>query len=112
MTFLVGLICFCAGLVAGTWLTSHWVRGQVRSAARLREQEEEERRTRAETLGTALPKEIERCQGLLHQYAAIGPAGTFGYVMIKREIAAARKAMMEGDCVAMIRAYQVLKACK
>ena len=28
-----------------------------------------------ETLGTALPKEIERCQELLSEYKAIGPAG-------------------------------------
>lgn len=66
--------------------------------------------TQIETLGTALPKEIERCQDLLTQYAAIGPAGQFGAMMIKQDIAAAHKAMMEGDCVAMIRAYEKLKA--
>ncbi len=68
--------------------------------------------TQIETLGTALPKEIERCQELLNDYAAIGPAGTFGAAMIQMEIAAAHKAMMEGDCVAMIRAYEKLKACE
>lgn len=65
-----------------------------------------------ETLGTALPKEIERCQKLLEQYAAIGPAGTFGSMMIKQDIAAAHTAMIEGDCVAMLRSLQKLRDCK
>ena len=61
------------------------------------------------TLGTALPEEIARCQELLIQYAFIGPAGNFGAAMIRAGIAAAHKAMMEGDTVAMLRAYQELK---
>lgn len=65
--------------------------------------------TEPETLGDALPKEIERCQKLLEQYAFIGPAGAFGHAMISRDIAAAHKAMMEGDVVAMLRAYEALK---
>jgi hypothetical protein len=64
------------------------------------------------TLGDALPREIERCQELLVAYAEIGPAGAFGAAMIRRDIAAAHKAMMEGDCVAMIRAYEALKVCR
>lgn len=64
------------------------------------------------SLGEALPKEIERCQDLLTQYAAIGPAGQFGSMMIKRDIAAALKAVAEGGVVAMIRAYEALKGCK
>lgn len=70
------------------------------------------RQSDAATLADALPKEIERCQELLMQYAAIGPVGTFGATMIRREIDAAHKAMMEGDVVAMIRAYEALKGCK
>lgn len=65
-----------------------------------------------ETLGDALPKEIQRCQELLTQYAAIGPTGIFGYTMIQADIAAAHKAMMEGDVVAMLRAHETLKGCK
>lgn len=61
------------------------------------------------TLGEELPREIERCQELLCQYVEIGPAGKFGAAMIRAEIAAAHKAMVEGDVVAMIRAYQALK---
>ena len=64
------------------------------------------------TLGDALPREIERCQELLVAYAEIGPAGAFGAAMIRADIAAAHKAMMEGDCVAMIRAYEALKGCQ
>lgn len=64
------------------------------------------------TLGHALPREIERCQELLVQYAAIGPVGQFGAMMIKRDIAAAHKAMMEGDVIDMIRAYEALKNSK
>ena len=63
------------------------------------------------TLGDALPREIQRCQELLVAYAEIGPAGAFGAAMIRAGIDAAHKAMMEGDCVAMIRAYEALKGC-
>lgn len=65
-----------------------------------------------QTLADALPKEIERCQQLLVDYAAIGPAGAFASVMIRADIAAAHKAMMDGDVVEMIRAYEALKGCK
>jgi len=68
--------------------------------------------TEIETLGTALPKEIERCQELLSDYRAIGPAGDFGHAMISADIAAAHKAMIENDCVAMLKAYEALKGCK
>jgi len=68
--------------------------------------------TQIETLGTELPKEIERCHELLTEYSAIGPAGAFGHAMITEDIAAAHKAMMEGDVVAMLRAYNTLKECK
>ncbi len=65
-----------------------------------------------ETLGTALPEEITRCHELLKRYAALGPVGAFGHAMISADIVEAHKAMMEGDCAAMIRAYAKLKECK
>lgn len=65
-----------------------------------------------DTLGDALPREIKRCQELLIDYAAIGPAGNFGAAMIRMDIAAGIKAMAEGDPVAMIRAYEALKGCQ
>ena len=61
------------------------------------------------TLGDALPKEIERCQELLVIYAEIGSAGTFAATMIKQDIASAHKAMMNGDLPAMIKSYESLK---
>lgn len=66
---------------------------------------------KSDTLADALPKEIERCQELLTAYSEIGPAGVFGAMMIRRDIAAAHKAMMDGDVVAMLRAYEALKGC-
>lgn len=61
------------------------------------------------TLGEVLPKEVERCQELLAAYKEIGPVGAFGHAMISADIASAHKAMMEGDLVGMIRAYEALK---
>jgi hypothetical protein len=62
-----------------------------------------------ETLGDALPKEIERVQSLIPLYESVGPAGGFAIAMMKAEIAAAHRAMMEGDTVEMIRVYESLK---
>lgn len=47
--------------------------------------------TRQQTLAYALPREIERCQQLLVDYAQIGPAGTIASMMIRAELAAATK---------------------
>lgn len=64
------------------------------------------------TLGEELPKEIERCQELLILYDKIGPAGEFGAAMIRADIVAAHKAMMEGDPVGMLRCWESLKVCQ
>lgn len=66
----------------------------------------------ASSLAEALPREIERCQELLIDYTQIGVAGTFASMMIRADIAAAHRAMMEGDVVAMLRAYEALKGCQ
>jgi hypothetical protein len=68
--------------------------------------------TPQQTLADALPKEIERCQQLLVDYAEIGPQGAFAAAMIRADIAAAHKAMISGDLVAMIRAYKELRGCQ
>ena len=68
--------------------------------------------TETTTLADALPKEIQRCQEVLGWYKEIGPVGAFGHAMITASIAAAHKAMIEGDVVAMIRAYEDLKEIK
>ena len=64
------------------------------------------------TLGTELPKEIARCQELLVQYAEIGPAGQFVYMMIKMDIDKAVQSLASGDVVAMLDAYVALKGCE
>ena len=64
------------------------------------------------TLADKLPEEIERCQELLAEYKALGPVGAFGHAAISADIKAAHKAMMEGDVVAMLKAYNALKTCE
>ena len=64
---------------------------------------------RIETLGDALPKEMERVRKLMKNYEAIGPAGTFACAMMKHDLDTAQRAISEGDTVAMLRVYQSLK---
>ena len=66
----------------------------------------------SESLGESLPREMARVTGLIEIYASIGPAGGFAIAMMKRDLAAAAKAMIEGDLPEMIRAYQSLKEYK
>jgi hypothetical protein len=62
------------------------------------------------TLAEALPKEIARVRDqVLPAYLAIGAPGAFAVFMIRADLDAASKAMMEGDTVAMIRLYESLK---
>ncbi|PKN20900.1 MAG: hypothetical protein CVU71_03725 [Deltaproteobacteria bacterium HGW-Deltaproteobacteria-6] len=63
-----------------------------------------------ETLGEALPKEQERVRDVLGIYKNIGPAGAFGVVMIEASLRAADQAVMSGDPVAMLRAYEDLRS--
>jgi hypothetical protein len=65
-----------------------------------------------QTLGDALPREIERVQSILPYYDEIGPAGLFAATMMRQSIKAAHTAMIEGDLVAMIRCYEDLKGYK
>ena len=65
-----------------------------------------------ESLGTALPKEMARVREVLGHYHEIGPAGRFGALMIEQDLRAADEAVMSGDIVAMLRAYQTLKEIK
>lgn len=63
-----------------------------------------------ETLGDALPKEIARVRDeILPVYLEIGPAGEIAAAMIRADLNAASKAMMEGDVVSMINIYNSLK---
>ena len=66
----------------------------------------------SETLGDALPKEMARVREVLGHYKEIGPAGMFGAAFIEQDLRAADKAVMSGDVVAMIAAYNKLKEIK
>jgi len=64
----------------------------------------------SETLGDALPREIARVRDeVLPEYVAIGSAGAIASAMMRQSLDRASKAMIEGDVVAMIRAYEDLK---
>lgn len=63
-----------------------------------------------DTLGDALPREIARVRDdVMPAYLAIGAPGTFALTMMRQTLDAASKAMIEGDTVAMMRAYEDLK---
>lgn len=62
-----------------------------------------------ETLGDALPKEMARVRRVLGYYKEIGPAGTFGAMMIEQSLQRADKAVISGDLAEMIAAYKDLK---
>lgn len=63
----------------------------------------------SETLADALPKEMARVREVLGIYRSIGPAGMFGVVFIEQDLAAADRAVMSGDVVAMLKSYETLK---
>ena len=64
----------------------------------------------SETLGEALPKEMARVRDfILPTYLEIGVAGMIAVNSMRRDLDLAAKAMIEGDVVAMIGAYQALK---
>ena len=62
-----------------------------------------------ESLGTALPKEQARVRETLGHYKAIGSAGVFGAAMIEQSLQKADQAIISGDVVAMLTAYEDLK---
>jgi acyl-CoA thioesterase len=65
--------------------------------------------TMEKSLGEALPEEQARVRVVLGHYKEIGPAGMFGAMMIEQSLAAADRAVMSGDVVAMLAAYQNLR---
>lgn len=63
-----------------------------------------------ESLGEVLPREIARVRDeVLPCYLAIGAPGSFAAAMMRADMDAASKAMIEGDTVAMTRLYESLK---
>lgn len=64
------------------------------------------------TLGDEFPKQQARCRELLGQYREIGPAGTFGAIMLEDVLKRADVAAVSGDVVAMIRIFEEMKQCE
>lgn len=63
-----------------------------------------------DTLGDALPREIERVQEIIKEYESLPHgAGLMAATMMKNDIKIANKAIMEGDIVQMISSYKDLK---
>lgn len=61
-------------------------------------------------LGEALPQEMARVRDkIMPVYQSIGPSGIFALALMQQALDDAAKAMVEGDIVAMLRAYQTLK---
>ncbi len=63
----------------------------------------------SESLADALPQEMARVREVLGLYKQIGPAGMFGAAMIEQDLREADQAVMSGDIVRMLRAYEALK---
>jgi hypothetical protein len=63
-----------------------------------------------DTLGDALPREIARVRDeVLPEYLAIGPPGQLAAGLMRLALDRASQAMIQGDTVAMIAAYEDLK---
>lgn len=63
-----------------------------------------------DTIGDALPREMARVRDrIMPLYAEIGPLGALALAMMRDDLDRAAEAMAEGDVVAMIQAYQILK---
>lgn len=61
-------------------------------------------------LADALKAEIDRNIQLVTVYTGLpGGVGAFGAAMIRRDLARATNAMLNGDVAAMMSAYQALK---
>jgi hypothetical protein len=64
----------------------------------------------ATTLGDDLPREIARVRdGLIPLYESIGEGGKPAAMLMRHDVDVATKALVDGDVVAMLRAYVSLK---
>lgn len=61
------------------------------------------------SLAEELPKEQARVREVLAHYHEIGPAGALGAMLIEQSLREADQAIMSGDLVRMMRAYEDLK---
>ena len=66
--------------------------------------------TPAISLADALPREMTRVRDeVMPAYIAIGPPGAFALAMMRADLDAAARALVEGDIVTMLRLYESLK---
>lgn len=65
-----------------------------------------------ETLGDALPKEMARVRVVLGHYHELGNVGAIGAWLIEEDLRTADLAVMSGDVVQMLKAYEKLKGIK
>lgn len=61
------------------------------------------------TVGDDMPRQQARCRELLRVYRGLGPAGSFGALMIEQALQRADRAVIGGDIVEILRSYQELK---
>lgn len=64
------------------------------------------------SVGEQFPVEQARVRELLGEYKKIGPAGSFGAMMIEGVLHRADQAAISGDVVAILRSYEELKGCE
>ena len=64
------------------------------------------------SLAEELPKEQARVREVLSHYHDIGSAGALGAMLIEQSLREADQAVMSGDLVRMMRAYEDLKEIK
>jgi hypothetical protein len=64
----------------------------------------------SESLAEAMPKEMVRVRVVLGHYKEIGTVGIFGATFIEQALHEADQAVMSGDLVRMIRAFEALKS--
>ena len=65
------------------------------------------------SLGTALPAEMKRVRDeIIPAYLEIGLPGQLALMIMRQELDQATKALAEGDVIAMLRSYEVLKGYK
>jgi hypothetical protein len=64
------------------------------------------------SLAEALPAEMARVREVLGHYRELGPVGMFGAHFIEADLREADQAVMSGDVVRMLRAFETLQGIK
>lgn len=64
------------------------------------------------SVGEDFPHQQERLRELMQEYRDLGPAGTFGLMMLQQVAKRADEAMASGNVVRILSSYQEMKECK